>query len=186
LVALDGVASTDSDGSIVSYSWRENGVEIASGAQASVALTVGIHDIALLVTDDDGATGEDHLSITVNPAPTPTPGNEGCGVGYWKNNQHYDSWPAPYVPLTLFPNVFGRSVASAPTLIGGLSVNGGGVKALARQAVAALLNAASDEVAYPYSVEQVVSLFQSAYDSGQYEATKNQFEAANSLNCPLN
>lgn len=68
-VTLDGSASTDSDGTIVSYSWTENSVEIATGVNPTVAFDVGAHTVTLTVTDDEGATGTDDVIITVN-APT--------------------------------------------------------------------------------------------------------------------
>ncbi|GAB4525819.1 MAG: hypothetical protein OHK0046_42050 [Anaerolineae bacterium] len=65
LVTLDGSGSSDSDGTIVSYSWQENGVEIATGVNPTVALAVGVHTITLVVTDDDGATGIDTVVIEI-------------------------------------------------------------------------------------------------------------------------
>jgi hypothetical protein len=75
-VTLDGSASSDSDGSIVSYVWTLDGVEIATGATPTVDLAVGVHTITLTVTGD-GATGsdevigemqyEDSLSIGLHP-----------------------------------------------------------------------------------------------------------------------
>jgi WD40 repeat protein len=58
-VTLDGSASTDPDGTIVSYSWTENDVEIATGVTPTVDLPVGEHTITLTVTDDDGLTASD-------------------------------------------------------------------------------------------------------------------------------
>jgi len=69
-VALDGSASSDSDGSIVSYSWTEGGVEIASAATPTVDLADGPHTITLTVTDDDGAIDTDTVTITVTGPPS--------------------------------------------------------------------------------------------------------------------
>ena len=66
-VALDGTASTDSDGSVVAYSWSENGNVIATGEQVSLELALGVHVITLTVTDNDGGVGTDALTIRVNP-----------------------------------------------------------------------------------------------------------------------
>jgi hypothetical protein len=64
---LDGTGSTD-DGSVVSYVWRENGSEIATGERPTdVPFTVGTHTVVLRVTDDTGLTDEDTLNITVTP-----------------------------------------------------------------------------------------------------------------------
>jgi len=46
-VTLDGLASTDSDGTIVNYSWSEGGIEIATGANPTIDLAVGTHIITL-------------------------------------------------------------------------------------------------------------------------------------------
>ena len=66
-VILDGSASTDSDGTITSYTWSEGGVEIATGATPTVDLAVGTHVITLTVTDNDGLTATDDVTITVQP-----------------------------------------------------------------------------------------------------------------------
>ncbi|MCF8413705.1 MAG: T9SS type A sorting domain-containing protein [Melioribacteraceae bacterium] len=63
---LDASASTDSDGSIVKYSWKENGSEIATGVKPNVNFGIGKHTIILTVEDDDGATDSDEIVVTVN------------------------------------------------------------------------------------------------------------------------
>jgi subtilisin family serine protease/subtilase family serine protease len=68
LVTLDGSASSDRDGSIVSYEWREGNTPIATGATPAVWLSVGTHTLTLEVTDDDGDSGTDSVVVTVNPA----------------------------------------------------------------------------------------------------------------------
>lgn len=155
---------------------------------------VEIHiDIQLELFDSNGfliatiGPNSDWDVFCNNPPPPPPPppptGTQGCTPGYWKQDQHFDSWPAPYLPSTSFSSVFGRTVSGAPTLLAALQLNGGGVFALARHAAAALLS--SGTVNYPYSTAQVISMFQAAYDSGDYEPTKNLFDAANNLGCPL-
>ncbi len=68
---------TDSDGSIVAYQWREGSVILADTATLSyTADTVGTHTLTLSVTDDDGATDEDTVVITVHNTPADTGG--GC------------------------------------------------------------------------------------------------------------
>ncbi|MFW6155499.1 MAG: PKD domain-containing protein, partial [Planctomycetota bacterium] len=65
-VTLDGSASYDSDGTIVSYVWTEDTAQIATGVQPNVALAVGEHVIDLTVTDDDNATDTDTVIVTVD------------------------------------------------------------------------------------------------------------------------
>lgn len=110
---------------------------------------------------------------------------EGCTPGYWKQPQHFDSWPSTYEPSTLFEAVFGRDVPGNPTLLQALKLNGGGLNALMRHSAAALLNAASSSVGYAYTVTEVITMFRTAFDSGNYENTKNLFDTANNAGCPL-
>ena len=72
-VDMNGTAS-DSDGTIVSYDWSEDGTTISDSANFSYTpTTVGDHELTLTVMDDDGATGTDTVIVTateVNNAPT--------------------------------------------------------------------------------------------------------------------
>ena len=63
---------------------------------------------------------------------------------------------------------------------------GGGVNALARHAVAALLNAASGDVDSDFTVAEVIALVQDAVESGDFETAKNLLAASNEAGCPLN
>lgn len=66
-VLLDGSASLDSDGSLVSYEWSLGGSVLANGQMPTVSnLSVGSHAIMLTVTDDRGASNSDNVTITVN------------------------------------------------------------------------------------------------------------------------
>jgi len=70
-VTLDGSGSSDSDGTIVSWSWSEGGSEIATGqTPPPEAFAVGPHTVTLTVTDDAGDTDTDQVVITVEPAPS--------------------------------------------------------------------------------------------------------------------
>ena len=66
--------------------------------------------------------------------------------------------------------------------------NGGGLIALGRHTVAALLNAANPEVSYDYTAQEVIDAFNAVYPGSKddYEALKNDFEAFNEQGCPLN
>jgi hypothetical protein len=118
----------------------------------------------------------------------PELGGEGCTPGYWKHPQHFDSWTAPYTSSTLFSEVFDNAFPGR-TLVQVLRLNGGGLNALGRHAVAALLSAASADVDYDLTVEEVISAFNAAYASGDaamISSQKNVFDMLNNLGCPLN
>jgi hypothetical protein len=129
-------------------------------------------------------------TTTVKPTTTTTTvkAPEGCTPGYWKQDHHFDSW-VDYVPGDSFEVVFGRDVPGNPTLLDGLRARGGGLNALMRHTVAALLNASSPDVgpvaAFDTAAE-VIDAFQAAFDSGDYETTKNMLAASNEAGCPLN
>ena len=113
---------------------------------------------------------------------------QGCTPGYWKQEQHFDSWPSPYTTGMAFESVFSScSVPGTPTLLDALWTGGGGLKALMRHAVAALLNSASPSVFYKYETPgDVISMVNAACSSGNYEATKCNLARANEEGCPLN
>jgi hypothetical protein len=131
-----------------------------------------------------GGTGAGTLVIFLN-TPTPTTGGEGCTPGYWKQEQHFDSWPTPYTPWTKFSDVFENAFPGL-TLLDVLKLNGGGLQALGRHTVAALLNAASSGVGYNLTTAEVISQFNAVYPGGNYEALKNTFAGFNEQTCPLN
>ena len=68
MVRLDGSASSDSNGTIVAYEWREGTMVIGSGAAGEIRLPVGVHTLTLQVTDTDGETDTDTVVVTVIPA----------------------------------------------------------------------------------------------------------------------
>jgi outer membrane autotransporter protein len=73
-VTLDGSASTDNDGTIVSYAWFrqvdvQTRVALGTGQTLTVTLPDGANDIVLIVTDNSGNTGTDNAVVTV-AAPT--------------------------------------------------------------------------------------------------------------------
>jgi len=64
-VTLAGIGS-DSDGSIDSYVWTENGVELSTQASfTKTDFTIGTHTLTLVVADDDGLTASDSMVVTV-------------------------------------------------------------------------------------------------------------------------
>ncbi|MEM8967992.1 MAG: cadherin-like domain-containing protein [Bacteroidota bacterium] len=65
-VVFDGSASSDSDGTITSYVWRQNESDVVSGVNPTFTLDTGIHVITLVVTDNDLQTATDTVVITVN------------------------------------------------------------------------------------------------------------------------
>lgn len=67
-VLLDAAGSSDPDGRIVAYLWRENGATLATGRTVDVALGLGRHEIELVVMDDGDATDSDTLEVIVSPA----------------------------------------------------------------------------------------------------------------------
>jgi hypothetical protein len=131
---------------------------------------------------------------------------QGCTPGYWKQSQHFDSWPAPYTPGTLVKNVFNVSAflqngkldlngnGLDDTLAGALNYQGGSgtrgaARILLRAAVAALLNAASPDVDYPLTTTEVINQVNAALASNNRDtmlALASTLDSNNNLGCPLN
>jgi hypothetical protein len=132
------------------------------------------------------ATPTDTPTNTPTDTATPTPLLEGCTPGYWRQDQHFDSWLV-YLPTDDYDGAFGVIASFSPhTLLDAVWLGGGGESALARHAVAALLNTTSGEVDYAYSTSEVIAIVQNAYATGGFESAKNLLAAANNRTCPLN
>lgn len=138
---------------------------------------------------------------------------EGCTPGYWKQDQHFDSWVGhfPGDPLVgLFSEVGfepytshvakldsgGTAVMGTATLVEALQFGGGDTVAdkaeiLLRAAVAAVLNADNPGVQYPWTSGAIVDAVNAALASGdpvQIINLATQLDADNNGRggCPLN
>jgi hypothetical protein len=76
-VSLNGTASNDPDGTIAQYAWVQvsgaGGVTITNSGSAQptvIGLLPGVYVFQLTVTDNEGATGSDQVTITVSAAAT--------------------------------------------------------------------------------------------------------------------
>ena len=63
-VQVDGSASIDSDGTIHSYRWIKDSEVIATGSTPTLTFSVGVHELQLEVTDNEGAKAYDTINIT--------------------------------------------------------------------------------------------------------------------------
>jgi hypothetical protein len=109
-------------------------------------------------------------------------GGGGCTPGFWRQEQHFQYWTG-YSPSDSFASTFG--VTRAGTLLENVWARGGGVNALARHAVAALLNASSPEVDYDRTPAEIIALVQDAFATGDFEAVKDLLEGFNEQGCTV-
>lgn len=142
----------------------------------------GVLDAGEECDDGNNVDGDDCSAVC-----TIEYGGEGCTPGYWKQYQHFVSWPGTYAPDTLFADVF-EDAFSGMTLLEVLELGGGGLNALGRHVVAALLNAASTNVDYDRSEMQVINMFNNGNPGSkdEYENVKNILTFFNEQGCPLN
>jgi uncharacterized repeat protein (TIGR01451 family) len=121
-------------------------------------------------------------SITVD---CPRGGGEGCTPGYWKQPHHFDSWIS-YTPDTQFSGVF-EDAFPGMTLLEVLKQGGGGLKAMGRHTVAALLNADSG-VSYDFTTQQIIEMFNDVHPGTktEYNQIKDTLSEFNEQGCPLN
>lgn len=138
---------------------------------------------ARVVIKHDGATWR---ALDFGYTPDDCFAAEGCSPGYWKQPQHVASWPASYAPDMPFGAVF-EDAFPGETLLDVLSHGGGGLRALGRQVVAALLNGASGSVAFPLSDADVIDLFDAVYPGkkADYNALADLLAADAAEGCPL-
>lgn len=124
---------------------------------------------------------------------TTTPEGEGCTPGFWKQDQHFDSWPDGIDPLTftLADAGFMGFVDDDATLLEALSFKGGPTledakNLLAHHAAAAYLNSLA--VDYPLTPGEVVSMVNAALatdDRDTILAVKDVLDTNNNLGCPF-
>ena len=131
----------------------------------------------------DPATGE-CVFTPIDPPPPGCEEGDGCTPGFWKQRHHLMYW-MNYSPEDLFDDVFGVDGTGDKSLLGALWSRGGGEMALMRHAVAALLNAASDEVNYLYTEAEVIAMVQEAYATGEFNDIKDMLEMENDRGCTV-
>jgi hypothetical protein len=126
------------------------------------------------------------LAAGLSIAERPPESGQGCTPGYWKQTHHFGNWPAPYTPETMFSTVF-ENAFPGKTLLQVLQQGGGGLIALGRHTVAALLNGGSDYVNFDLSDAEVISRFNDVYPGtkGAYQALHTMFANYNERYCPL-
>ncbi|MHC4639184.1 MAG: DUF7507 domain-containing protein [Planctomycetota bacterium] len=144
----------------------------------------------------------DEVCVKICPEPC---GGEGCTPGFWKNNgdKHGASaWCDLFDPSDPFSWHFslietlvirgnGKSKIKNPTLLQALGANGGGVNAMIRHGVAAMLNACSKCVKYPIDDPfEVIFMIQETLNGapGAYTVDElhSMFAGYNEAGCPVN
>jgi hypothetical protein len=196
-VTVDGVTTTYNDllDSVDGMEWDTRILSVDIPAYAD-SLTVQ----ALSVDNPGGEIGNPASFdwITAALSIPPVSGGEGCTPGYWRQPHHFDSWGLRFKPTDLFSDVFGPTITvkvgkkkqkvTDPTLFQAVKARGGGINALARHTVAALLNAASPGVSYDLFVDEVIDEFNAVYSGTKqdYNSLMNVFGGFNEQGCPLN
>jgi hypothetical protein len=183
------VANTDETGIITvkpgSYSVTENLAALPGAAWSFTSLICTTGGVQV------GTTSTANITITPGDTVTCTYVNtqqvelEACSPGYWKQPQHFGSYPwqeDPWGLLTQSQQVvpvdyagfdatlYGSIFSSAPAELAGLTfpevigLGGGGIYALGRHSAAAYLNSVALLGAYFYSPAQVVQITNDAFD----------------------
>jgi len=130
-------------------------------------------------------------------------GGEGCSPGFWKTDaskRGEATWDdTVFGPDELWEDIFNpvelrvkSGNADSPTLEEALNAKGGKINALAREAVAAILNDSHPEIDYPLDLDVIQDLVNAAVSDGSNIAIENAREALFPLNhfgetviCPL-
>ncbi|MGB5924587.1 MAG: hypothetical protein WBH01_00615, partial [Dehalococcoidia bacterium] len=172
---------------------------VAGSATVHASATVNVGGI-----DIDVATNGYGAYYVSNVKTWEGGGGEGCTPGYWKNNAAKKgavSWvPTGYSPddkfgdvaifnVTITVRAGGRRTITDPTLLQALQATGGGVNALARHAVAALLNSAHPLINYDMGPQGVIDLVHDALVSPDPDAIGDAhtiLAGYNEAGCPIN
>jgi hypothetical protein len=76
-VTLNGSGSSDTDGAVARYVWREGGSVIGIGCVIGRTFSAGTHPVVLTVTDDGGKSDSDTVTVTVTANSAPV-ADAGC------------------------------------------------------------------------------------------------------------
>lgn len=153
-----------------------------TGDGGMAVVPINVSDADSMIVDLNGSGAIDNIGISWEEEDEEE--FQGCTPGFWKQEQHFDSWVG-YLPGDSFDAVFGVTSSFGGTLLDALNLGGGDEYAFARHAVAALLNSTNPDVDYLYSTASVIQMVQDAYDSGEFEDVKDAFELQNELGCSL-
>jgi hypothetical protein len=149
-------------------------------------------DSTSTTTSSSTSTSTSTTTSTTTTTTTTTTGGEGCTPGYWKQDQHFDSWPVPTTTTLADAGFTNTGLPAVTTLLEALSFQGGPTlqdakNLLLRQAAAAYLNSLS--IAYPFTTAEVVDMVNDALATGDRDTilgVKDVLDAANNGTCPLN
>jgi len=189
----------------VLFNWSVNGdaeilgatdkstVRVNSGIEALNGYTTGSFTLFLTTTSAEGCTSDCSLTVEIEDCEE---GDitvcEGCSHGYWRQKQHFPDWTPPYHQSDLFAEtgigeILFEDAFPGQTLGRVVRLGGGGLNALGRETVAALLNAASPDVNYALSVDTVITMFNDVFPGRDlaYSELQNIFEEFNHDGCPL-
>ncbi len=139
------------------------------------------------LSEGDGGTPASFTWIAAGlSVPLPAAGGEGCSAGYWSVDASGPTWPEPYTPATPFADVFDGSFGDL-SLGDVVSQAGNGLVGLGRQAVAALLNAASGGVDYDLSAGEVIDTYLQAVagDANDIDSAAAYLAAFSAQGCGL-
>ena len=149
-----------------------------------IVSTSGVYCVT--VTDDNGCVGD--CCFTVD-----CPAGEGCTPGYWKQEHHFDDWTDPFDPDDLFSEHFedafpGKTLLQVLSQPASTPPGPNALNSLGRHTVAAVLNAASADVDYAFSVQEVIDMFNAVFPGTpeEYNDLKNIFAGENEQGCPIN
>jgi len=182
--ASSGTWSSSGTGTFAPNATTLNAVYTPSAAD----VTAGTVSLTLTTNDPAGPCPavHDFMVVTIQQC-----GIEGCTLGYWKN--HTDRWCPNYTTCDMFGVVFSGAQSTFPnlTLLQALNLGGGGIYNLARQGVAALLNACSDEVDYPApylnNPQSIIDAVNAAFLAGGNAPglLASRLDILNNSGCPL-
>ena len=174
------VGDADQDGLLdVGESWLYTATETVTKCQhvnVGTVVATPVDESGNVIGDDVTDSDPAHYKGVCEPQ-----GDfQGLTPGFWKQPHHFKFW-TDYQTDDKYADVFGVDLGCDLTLLDALRAKGGGMNALLRHSVAALLNAANTNVNYRYSVEEVKATVQQAFLTGEFESAKDVLEAQNEL-----